>query len=55
MEIVRGFYVISLKNNYKQKGSSTETKRQSREIILPYTQHGNSVERLRLGDLQDTL
>lgn len=27
MEIVKGFYVISLKNNYKQKGSSTETKR----------------------------
>lgn len=53
MEIVKGFYVISLKNNYKQKGSSTETKRvKGNHTPL---QHGNSLERLRLGDLQDTL
>lgn len=54
MENVRGFYVISLNNNDKQKGS-TETKRESGEITLPYFQHGSSVEMLRLGDLQDTL
>lgn len=53
MEIVRRFYVISSKN--KQKGSSTETKRERVRGNHTHSQHGDSVKRRRLRDLQDSL